>query len=218
MYTAERLSEQPIDMALFDPTTMARFANEQLKTISEPHRRRILINFRDHALAESMGDYDALMATCSRKSQRYEVYADNDNEFTRNQPHSYDELVPHYRALIDANMYLIHGEPDKLIVGDDSLMAEMVQHMVVPGLIAKLAFGVEEAQEEGVYLFTTRVAVIFIFDEDGLGCGEHAFGGKTSIEQMRLLSRDEIPEQYFSGTKTVADFFAANPGLDWPEE
>ena len=59
-------------MAAFDPTRMARFANEQLALISEPHRHRLLINFRDHALAEAMGDYDALMATCSRKSQRYD--------------------------------------------------------------------------------------------------------------------------------------------------
>ncbi|MDX1733614.1 MAG: hypothetical protein R3228_04575 [Halioglobus sp.] len=216
MYIPGRLSEDFIDMARFDPTHMARFANEQLKTITEPHRRKILINFRDHALAESMGDYDALMATCSRRRQSYEVFADTDNEFTRHQPQSYDELVPHYRALIDSNMYLIHGEPEKLIVGDDSLMAQMVQHMIVPGVIAKLAFGVDEAAEDGVYLFTTRLAVIFIFDEDGMGCGEHAFGGKTDISQMRLLEHDEIPGQYFSGPRKVEDFFAANPGLEWP--
>jgi hypothetical protein len=216
MYTDHRLPEDSIDMADFDPARIARFANEQLGTISEPHRRRILINFRDHALAECMGDYDALMATCSRKSQRYEVYADNDNEFTRNLPNSYDELVPYYRALIDSNMYLIHSEPDKLIVGDDSLFIETVQHMVVPGAIARLAFDVAEAQEEGVYLFTTRLGIIFIFDEDGMGCGEHAFGGKTSIEHMRLLAQDEIPQQYFSGPRKVDDFFAENPGLDWP--
>ena len=218
MYTENRVSEDFIDMAEFDPTTMARAANEELARITEPHRRKILINFRDHALAEAMGDYDALMGTCSKKRQRYEIYADVDNEFARHQPQSYEELVPHYRALIDANMYLIHGEPDKLIVGDDAIMAEMVQHMVVPGAIAKHAFGVDEAQEEGVYLFTTRLGVIFIFDEDGMGCGEHAFGGKTSIADMRLLSEDEIPAQYFDGPKSVAEFFAANPGLDWPAE
>ena len=56
MYAPERLPETFIDMAAFDPTRMARFANEQLALISEPHRRRLLINFRDHALAEAMGD------------------------------------------------------------------------------------------------------------------------------------------------------------------
>lgn len=216
MYSPHRISEAPIDMADFDPTRMARFANEELAKIAEPQRRKILINFRDHALAEALGDYDALMATCSQKSQRYEVYADNDNEFTRNQPQSYAELVPHYKALIDANMYLMHGEPDKLIVGEDALFVEMVQHMVVPGAIAKLAFGVQEASEQGVYLFTTRIGVVFIFDADGMGCGEHAFGGATSIERMRLLSEDEIPAQFFSGPRTVAEFFAENPDMDWP--
>ncbi|GAB5453764.1 MAG: hypothetical protein Hals2KO_40920 [Halioglobus sp.] len=216
MYTLQRLSDEPIAMADFDTTTMARCANEELKRISEPHRRRILINFRDHALAEAMGDYDALMATCSQKHQRYEVYADNGNEFSRNLPQSYEELVPYYRALIDANMYLIHAEPDKLVVGDDAIMTDMVQHMVVPGAIALHAFGVNEAAEDGVYLFTTRLGLVFIFDEDGMGCGEHAFGGDTSIDHMRLLGEDELPEQYFSGPKTVADFFSANPGLEWP--
>ena len=54
-----------VDFSQFDPTAAARLANAELARITDPRRRQILINFRDHALAECMGDYDALMATCS---------------------------------------------------------------------------------------------------------------------------------------------------------
>ena len=57
MYVGHEIEAGPIDMARFDVTAAARAANEHLKTISEPRRRQILINFRDHALAEALGDF-----------------------------------------------------------------------------------------------------------------------------------------------------------------
>ena len=206
------------DFSRFDPTAAARVANEHLKTISDPRRRKILINFRDHALAECMGDYDALMATCSQKAQNYIVHSSTRNEFTDNQPQSYEELLPHYKALIDFNMYVIHTELKKLTVGDDELFIDVSHHQIIPGNVAVDLYGIKEANRDAVYEMFARLWVVFVFDEDGMGAGEHSYSGTTTIDNLRELSPEEIPEQFNRGPATIADFFAANPDLEWPTE
>jgi len=208
----------PIDMAKFEPTRAARVANEHLKTITDPRRRKLLINFRDHALAECMGDYDALMATCSQKRQSYVVHSPTSNEFSQHQPQSYEELLPHYKALIDLNMYVIHTEIKKLTVGDDELFIDVSHHQIIPGEMAVNVYSIPEADPNAVYEMYARLWVVFIFDEDGMGAGEHAYSGVTSIDNLRRLEDHEIPAQYKSSPAKVADFFAANPGIEWPSE
>lgn len=209
---------KPLDMNTFDPTNAARVANEHLKTISEPRRRQILINFRDHALAECMGDYDALMATCSQKSQSYIVHTPTTNTFSDHQPQSYEALLGHYKALIDLNMYVIHTDLRKLTVGDDELFIDVEHHQIIPGATARDIYSIPEADPDAVYEMFARIWIVFIFDEDGKGCGEHAYSGLTSIDNLRKLEPEEVPEAYHAGPRTVASFFEENPGLDWPSE
>lgn len=206
------------DMSQFDTTYAACVANEHLKSISDPRRRKILINFRDHALAECMGDYDALMATCSQKRQNYVVHSPTKNDFSAHQPQSYEELLPHYKALIDLNMYVIHTDIKKLTVGDDELLIDVSHHQIIPGEIAVNLYGIPEADSKATYEMFARIWVVFIFDEDGMGCGEHAYSGLTTIDNLRKLEDDQIPSEYKRGPTKVADFFAANPELDWPVE
>ncbi len=219
MYIGAKIPSGPLAMQSFNVANAALVANQHLREIHDPRRRQILTNFRDHALAEAMGDHAALMATCSKKSQRYEAYA-ADGDFQDMQPQSYDELWDYYKGLIDLNMYLIHSEVEKLIVGDDELLAELMVHQIVSGQQAIEFFGVTEADPATVYQAHNRTAVIFTFDEDGLGNGEHAYAGEGGISMalMHPLAPDEVPEQFFTGPRKVADFFAAHPDLEWPKE
>ena len=206
------------DMSKFDPTHVARIANEHLKTISDPRRRKILINFRDHALAECMGDYEALMATCSKKRQNYIIHSPTKNPFSEHQPQSYEELLPHYKALIDLNMYVIHTDLKKLTVGDDELFIDASHHQIMPGQALADIYGIKEAEPDAVYEMFARIWVVFVFDEEGMGAGEHSYSGITDINSIRKLETDEIPKEYFLGPRKVADFFADNPGIEWPTE
>lgn len=218
MYVGHEIEAGPIDMARFDVTAAARAANEHLKRISDPRRRRILVNFRDHALAEALGDHAALMATCSKQHQRYVIHG-SDLDLEHMQPQSYEALFPYYKALIDLNIYLIHTEMEKLIVDDDCLMLDAVVHQLISGEQARDFFGVAEVDPAAIYQAWSRAAIMFIFDEDGLGCGEHSYSdGGIGLERMQVVPPEQVPAQYFSGPRTVADFFADNPGLDWPAE
>lgn len=217
MYIGHEIEEAPLDMSKFDVANAAKVANEHLKTISDYRRRQILINFRDHALAECNGDHEALMATCSKKQQRYAVY--NSPEMNSSQPHAYEELVSYYKILIDTNMYLIHTEVEKLIVGTDALYVEGIIYQIVPGAIAREFFGILEAETDAIYQCYTRSGITFVFDEDGKGCGEHAFSSAPlTFERMKKLEKSEIPAQFFSGPKKVSQWFEENPEQEWPAE
>lgn len=217
MYIGNKLESGPIDMAVFNPADAALVANKHLKSIDDPRRRQILINFRDHALAEAVGDHAALMATCSRQSQWYEAYGASP-DFQAMQPDSYDTLLDYYKTLIELNMYLIHSQIEKLIVGSDCLLAELMVHQVFSGRQAIDFFGVADADPDTIYQGHTRTAVIFTFDKDGLGNGEQAYAGDGSIcmARMTALKDEEVPPQFHSGPLKVADYFSANPDLDWP--
>lgn len=219
MYIDRKLESAPMDMSKFNPANAALVANEYLKSITDPRRRQILINFRDHALAECTGDHEALMATCSKKSQRYEAYSSGD-DFSSMQPQSYEALWDYYKSLIDLNMYLIHSEPEKIVVGDDEVVVEIMVHMVLSGQQAIEFFGVSEADPEVIYQAHNRTLVTFVYDEDGLGCGEHAFAGDggMSIDLMTPIEPELVPEQFHTGPRKVSEFFADNPDLDWPEK
>ncbi len=218
MYVGKEIKTEAIDMANFDVTNAAMIANEHLKTLTDPRQRKIMINFRDHALAECLGDHEALMATCSRKHQRYIIHG-SDLDLDHMQPNNYDDLFDYYKALIDLNVYIIHTELEKLIVGQDAIMLDAVVHQVLSGEQIQDFFGLEGVDRETIYQAWSRAGIMFIFDEDGMGCGEHSFAdGGMSLDRIREIPESLIPPQYFSEPETVSEYLTAHPELDWPSE
>ncbi len=216
MYIGKALATEAIDMSRFDVTNATMIANQHLKTLDNPRQRKILINFRDHALAEYLGDHEALMATCSQRHQRYEIHG-SDLELDHMQPDNYEDLFHYYKALIDLNVYIIHTEIEKLIVGQDALMLDAVVHQVLNGEQIQDFFGLEGADCNTVYQTWSRAGIMFIFDADGMGCGEHSFAdGGMTLARIRPIPENLIPTQFYDDPGTVSDYLAAHPELDWP--
>jgi hypothetical protein len=191
MYIGRILDEAPIDMRDFDPLAVARVATAHLATLADPRQRRILSNFIEHASAEATGDYARLMASCSRRRQSYAAYGAGAG-YADHLPQDYAALERHYYGLIEANLYLIHFETEKLCVGRDTLFLEGIVHQLYPGALVQPIFGFDVADPEAVQQLSKRTALCFVFDEDGLGCGEHA---------------------YSNGPSTPANFSPVPPGL-----
>jgi hypothetical protein len=185
-------------MEQFDPMALPKLARRHLETIREPRRRQILENFIEHAEAEATGDYEALMASCSKKRQQYAVYG---AEFA--QPQSYPELEQHYRGLIEANLYLIHFETEKLVVGDDVIFIEGIVHQLYPGSLIEPLYGIEIGEPDAVYQLTKRTALTFVFDEDGKGAGEHAYSvGPTVADDLSVVPTDQVPAAFYRNPLT----------------
>jgi hypothetical protein len=199
MYIGHILENKPIAMKDFDPLAAAKVARRYLETIKEPRRRQILENFIEHAEAEATGEFDPLMESCSKKEQIYAVYGGS--KFGT--PQSYEELVPHYRGLIEANIYVIHFEVEKLIAGDDALVVEGLVHQLYPGEMLKAIFEIEVDDPKAVYQATKRTCVFFVFDEEGKATGEHAYsdGGLTADDLVKVAP-EEVPETFWNNPLT----------------
>lgn len=200
MYVGHILERRPIPMKDFDPMAVVKVARAELEKIEEPHRRRILENFIEHAEAEASGKYQELMASCSRKSQ---VYATHGSEFAA--PQSYEELEQHYYNLIAMNLYVIHFEAEKLVVGDDAVVIEGLVHQLYPGNLLEPVFGVTVDDPDAVYMLTKRTLVTFVFDEEGKGMGEHAWSdGPTTAEDFTKLAPEEVPPAFYANPLTAS--------------
>lgn len=198
MYVGRILEEKHIEMEDFDQLSIGKAARAELEKIKEPHRRKILENFIEHAEAETTGDYEALIASCSSKRQQYAVYGCS--QFQKDiQPQDVEGMKEFYHMLVASNVYIIHADIEKLIVGDDSIYVEFIIHQLYPGEIIPAAFGFEFGEEGEVYQLTQRVATVFVFDEDGKGCGEHSWtDGETRPDQLRKEDPRKVPEQFWN--------------------
>jgi len=202
MWIGRILEEKHIDMKDFNTRAIAEQAREVLKDIREPQRRAILENFIEHAESECTGDYDRLIASCSSKSQTYAVYGCLEM-IKEMQPKTVQEMKDYYRMLVESNTYLIHGEIEKLIVGDHALYVEIILHQLYPGEVLPMAFGTEFGEEGEVYQLTQRVATVFCFDDENKGCAEHSWtDGPTQPEWLRKEDPRTVPEQFWNNPVT----------------
>jgi len=215
MHLGHKLPETALPMAQFDVLNVARIANDLLASVTEPRRRQILANFRDHALAECLGDKEALLATCSKKHQRYETYGAGE-AFSAMQPQSYEELCGYYGALVDLNQYIIHFDCEKLIVGDDELVIEGIVHQLLDGKFCRELHGIAGLDDDAVYQNSMRVLTIFVFDDEGRGCGEQSYSSALRPQHLTLVPPQEVPANYYSGPTKAEDFYARHP--DWVRE
>jgi len=195
MFIGRQLPLQPMDMRRFDPLAFVAQARLHLATLTDPRQRLVCQNFIDHAEAEMTGDYAALMASCSRKRQSYYGYG---TEANIELPQSYEALELHYWNLIAHNFHVLQLDMEKLTVGHDTLCVEGVLHQLYPGMLVRQIFGVPVEQPDGVYQYTSRVAIFFVFDEEGLGAGEHSYAGNQATRaDFDLVPQAHVPAQFF---------------------
>jgi len=202
MYAGQVLAERPLDMRRFDPLNVARVAEAHLATLDDPRQRQILQNFIEHAAAEATGDYARLMGSCSRRRQSYTAWGAGPG-FAAHLPQSYEELEKHYHGLIAANIYLIHVEVEKLCIGRDTLALDGIVHQLYPGALIEPLFGFAPDDPASVYQLSKRTCIWFVFDEDGKGCGEHAYSnGPTTPADLVPVAPELVPAAFYRNPLT----------------
>ncbi len=115
------------------------------------------------------------------------------------QPQSVEDTKDYYKLLLETNVHCIHGDVEKLIVGDDEIFVEIMLHQLYPGEMVPLAFGFDFGEEGEVYQLTQRVATVFVFDEEGKCKGEHSFtDGPSRPDQLRKEDPRKVPEMFWN--------------------
>ena len=199
MYTNEIIDEQPLDMALFNSSASKETATRVLATIEEPRRRQIMKNYIDHACYEGAGELDKLMSLCSKQRQQYLKIGDINP--TEGLPQNYQELEKYYYELVCSNIYILHREIDKLIVGENVLLTDGVIHTLYPGTYLQDKMNVPRIERAAVYQLTKRVPVVFLFDEEGLSIGEHIYI-MPPAPQLTVVDIDLVPSKFWDNPIT----------------
>lgn len=204
MYVGETIPERPIPFEEFDTTFLAKWVKEKVYPTLQTERQRLVCqNFIDHAWAEAHGDYESLMKTCSLKRQDYRRWGQGDDgKMEGIQPSSYEELEVFYQSLVTFNVFCIHLEPEKMIVGDDTAVIEGNVHQMYHGSMLPVAFGIEPDDEDAVYMLTIRMCLFFIFDEDGQGCGEQSYtNGDPTEASFVKVPNEFVPKVFWDNMK-----------------
>ncbi len=175
MYRTQAYEEKPIDMKDFDQWAQVNTLRQVRETIKDERRRKILDNAIEHAIAEATGNYEALMASCSRKRQSYMFWGAEPGSLQHPVKSSYEELEKFYGGVIASGAWRIHFDVDKVVVGDDEIVMDGVMHQLYPAALINAMMPFKVDPKHSAYQMTKRMAVTFMFDEDGISCGEHSY-------------------------------------------
>jgi hypothetical protein len=197
MYLQETIPARPIPMRDFDSHIQVKVMRKVLESITDPRRRQILAKTIEHADAEGNGRYLGLIGTCSKKHQSYLYWGSGNSSSAPKTPQNYPDLEVYYKDMIDSKAWMIHHELDKVIVGDDEVVMDGVLHQLFPTALAELLFQFKPDKSYRAYQLTKRLIITFIFDADGLSCGEHSYSdGPITATDLTPVEDQYLPDLF----------------------
>ncbi len=146
---------------LIDQRKNWAMAEQRLATETDPRRQQVLATIIEHAKAEALPDYERLMATVS-PSAHYRFFGDEVTDVVGK-----DGVGAFYADLVATGRNNVEHAVDRMVVDRDAITTEGPMAMAYPGAFLADA-GIDVPGEEALYLFQTRMMIVWGFDEDGL--------------------------------------------------
>jgi hypothetical protein len=169
-------------VAKLDITTLTQAADELLERVDDPHHRRILTNYRRHALLEVTGRWEQIFVP--EMTVEHPVCYVNLNR-TSATLDGYDQVTAFYRTLADSGTNVIALEDERLAVADWGLATEAIFNSYVRGNV------IPDGDPEGYYRVRQRIAMHWPYDARGRLIGGHVY------EHADLTEVRQIPESDF---------------------
>ena len=176
-------------MALIDPRVTFRKVEERLETETDPVLRRNLETLLTHMKAEMAGDVDGLLATLN-ESPHYHAYGSDD---PGSSPVGRDGVRAFYDRFIASGAGQLQLDIDRLVVDKACILTEGVMRIAYPGRTLR-AMGLDVDDADAYYMYETRMATLWPFDENGLATGEDTYTGSDGFAGIadRKLAPDDI--------------------------
>jgi hypothetical protein len=176
-------------MAVIDPTVTWARVEERLATETDPTLRRNLETLLAHMKAEAAGDIDGLLDTLS-DDVSYHAYGSPDPAVS---PTGKEAVRTFYTNFIASGASRLQLDIDRLVVDRDCILTEGVMRIAYPGRTL-LAMGIQVDDPDAYYLYETRMATLWPFDENGLARGEDTYTGSDGFDGIakRKLSDSDF--------------------------
>lgn len=187
------------DVVADDPTLSRRGLIERLDATDNPRHRTMLETLIEHDRCEGACDIDGVMATFGSGPAFIRWGATGDTG-----PKGSAAIRAHYEAMFarggTRNLRLQYG---RVVVDDDSIVAEYRVTRIVPWAMAKQA-GFLIPEDRGRYAVSVNLLGMFPFDDDGLMLGEISYGSPMNPNDFERVPDDELTEGYLEWERRYA--------------
>jgi hypothetical protein len=180
------------------PLRSLRPIDALLRATGNPYHRRLLENFREHIIAEVVGDIDRIMATMAphpvyHSYDSFDASAESDEDFVI--VNGRDETWALYREFIDSGRHIHELGTRRLAVSDWGIAGDGYLYLTERGS-SLAAEGVTGADAGATYIAASRFAY-FIPYEDGMMAGEDIYRPRSNIRYLKvepheMVDRDEL--------------------------
>lgn len=163
----------------YDIRLLTKAADDLLKTVTNPRHRKILINYRRHAILEVCGRYKEILAPdLSVEDPEYLMYVGG-------APVQYkgrERVEALYASMVKTNICVMMFENEQLRVDDNGFSTRVTFHIFMPAAIA-VHFGahVEADQLDEMVIQTTDRIMVWDYTPDGRLKGENIWVGGGSF-------------------------------------
>jgi hypothetical protein len=165
-----------------DITDLVRGADDLLRHTENPLHRRILENYRRHALLEVTGRWEEIFSP--EMTVEHPVYFVNAGG-TSATLDGFEQVAGFYRSLAGGGLNVIVLEDERIAVADWGFASESVFHTYTRGT------AVPDADPEGFFVISQVVSMNWPYDARGRMIGEHVY---EHADHMRV---QEVPEAEF---------------------
>jgi len=176
-------------MSVIDQAVTWAKVEERLETERDPVLRRNLETVLAHMRAEAEGDLDGLLATLS-DDVAYHAYSAPD--IPEVNPVGKAGVRKFYADFIASGATKLQLDIDRLVVDRSCVLTEGTMRMAYPGRTLQ-ARGIDVDDPDALYLYETRMAVLWPMDGNGLVRGEDTYtsgDGFAGIAARKLRPGD----------------------------
>ena len=170
----------------FDPERSWSSIEIRMQQETEPRRRQLLEQVRNHMRSEIRGELEALMATLVDEPQ-YHFFGMGPDAA----PKGRTAVEAFYKQMLASGGNRFEFEMRRVVVDDGAVITEGLLRQLMPGS-AVLASQIQEVDEEAVdsdadYLSEMQILTVWPAGADGRLVGEDIYFGSPPLSKLRRL-------------------------------
>lgn len=176
---------------LIDPTKTFRLLEERIAKTTNPRHLVMLRRLLDHAKGEANLDLDLVMSTLAA-SPRYIAWGAPPDM----SPVGRDAVRSFYEdTIVKGGQWFLEFDMDRIVIDDDTIVTEGVLRSLYHGADAALrGFPVDD--QDGFYLLTLRMLIVWPFDAEGFIVGEETYSAVTTPDFLKKVEASEVPRKF----------------------
>ncbi|CAM3273342.1 hypothetical protein BST27_25550 [Mycobacterium intermedium] len=177
--------------AIIDPSKTSRLIEERIAKTTNPRHLLMLKRLLDHTVGERTRDLDLVMSTLS-PDPRYIAWG-APPDLSPVGRHAVRDFYA--KTIVEGGLWCLEMEMDRIVVDDDTIVTEGFIRSVYHGAdAARRGFPVDD--QDGFYLVTLRMLVVWPFDADGFILGEETYNAVATPDFIKRVDISEVPAEF----------------------